>query len=429
VEHLSEQTIRSYHDRKLVPAELIAADDHLASCDECYQRQITDQPQIKQSIASLSEDLKSGESANGNHVSYETLAALVDDEIDEISREIAIVHLEVCQQCADELNALEELKQPAPASGVQPSSIGSPKERKQAFLSFLTWPRFALATTVIIISTVILFIVWRSSQQSSVEVVESNVSGSASPDPSIASSSPQLTPSPVVSPGILVALNDAGGEVTLDDTGRIEGLGDVTPSLIESVRRALRTEKLNIAPALSGLQGKTGTLMGRSSEGVPFRLLEPVGIVIRGDRPTFRWQPLKGATSYVVKVYDTDFNEVARSLSQPATSWRVAAPLGRGVVYTWQVTAFKDGEEIKSPTPPAGEARFSVVTAAKLGEIERTQKAHANSHLILGTLYAEAGLLQDAQREFRLLLRANPQSAIAQKLLQQVSRSNASGAR
>jgi hypothetical protein len=44
----------------------------------------------------------------------------------------------------------------------------------------------------------------------------------------------------------------------------------------------------------------------------------------------------------------------------------------------------------------------------------------AGSHLTLGGLYAQAGLLDDAERELQLLLRANPQSALAQKLLRGV---------
>lgn len=44
----------------------------------------------------------------------------------------------------------------------------------------------------------------------------------------------------------------------------------------------------------------------------------------------------------------------------------------------------------------------------------------AGSHLTLGVLYAQAGLLDDAERELQLLLRANPQSALAQKLLRGV---------
>jgi hypothetical protein len=37
--------------------------------------------------------------------------------------------------------------------------------------------------------------------------------------------------------------------------------------------------------------------------------------------------------------------------------------------------------------------------------------------LLLGLRYAQAGLLEDAEREFRALLAANPRSSIAKNLL------------
>jgi hypothetical protein len=39
---------------------------------------------------------------------------------------------------------------------------------------------------------------------------------------------------------------------------------------------------------------------------------------------------------------------------------------------------------------------------------------------VLGVLYAQAGLLDDAEREFSALLRANPKSEVARKLLSNV---------
>ena len=50
--------------------------------------------------------------------------------------------------------------------------------------------------------------------------------------------------------------------------------------------------------------------------------LSPSGTMIRKARPTLRWRPSKGATNYVVKVYDADRNEVATS-DLKGTSWTV----------------------------------------------------------------------------------------------------------
>ena len=137
-------------------------------------------------------------------------------------------------------------------------------------------------------------------------------------------------------------------------------------------------------------------------------------------QPAFRWSALEGATSYVVEVYDEQFKLVASSSELTARSWTIAKPLARGRVYSWQVKAIKDGQEVTSPRPPAPQAKFRVLDQAKANEIMQAKRAYPTSHLTLGLLYADAGLLREAEQEFRLLQRANPDSEIARKLLTQV---------
>jgi hypothetical protein len=45
------------------------------------------------------------------------------------------------------------------------------------------------------------------------------------------------------------------------------------------------------------------------------------------------------------------------------------------------------------------------------------KKAYPDSHLVLGILYAQSGLIDNAEQEFESLIRVNPKSNIAQKLL------------
>ena len=137
------------------------------------------------------------------------------------------------------------------------------------------------------------------------------------------------------------------------------------------------------------------------------------------DRPTFRWSPLKGATGYVVEVYDGDFNLVAASPQLTSHSWTAPA-LSRGRIYGWQVKAIKDSQEVTSPRPPAPQARFRILDHAKANELAKARRAYSSSHLALGLLYAEAGLLREAEQELRALQKANPDSEIARSLLSQV---------
>lgn len=160
--------------------------------------------------------------------------------------------------------------------------------------------------------------------------------------------------------------------------------------------------------------------MSSETQAGEFSVLDPVGSVLMSDRPTFRWSPLDGAAGYVVEVYDDSFNLVATSPQLTARSWAAPQTLPRGKVYSWQVTAVKDGQETKSPRPPAPQAKFRILDRAKADELSRARRAYPSSHLTLGLLYAEAGLLKESEQEFRLLQKANPGSELPRRLLRQV---------
>lgn len=415
MDHLSGQIINQHRERKLSPTQLLALDEHLAKCDQCHLLWVKENSDVNESATALYGDLLSSDPTADDHLSYEALEALVDNEASDVDREIAEVHLEACSRCTAELVALEELRDQKPIMAPAPEQAP-----RSSFFGRGNWPRLAVATFATFILATIVWIVWKS-QRSSVETTDTPIAVSVTPSPANVSS-PILTPSPSPSAEIVVSLHDAGGTVTLDNTGKIEGLDELPPTLNAAIKTALTTEQLNVGPAVAGLRGKGGTLMGSGNEGTPFRLLSPLGVVVQSDYPTFRWEPYEGATVYVVKVYDSNFKELATSLSQTATSWKIPATLPRGAVYIWQVTAIKDGEEIKSPIAPAPQARFRVLAQDRVNEIKRLQNVKPTSHLALGTLYAEAGLLADARREFRILLQANPGSKVVLKLLQEVNR-------
>ena len=89
-------------------------------------------------------------------------------------------------------------------------------------------------------------------------------------------------------------------------------------------------------------------------------------------------------------------------------------------VYSWQVSASKDGQEVSSPAPPAPEAKFKVLEQTQADELARVRQQVADSHLTLGLVYARAGLLDDAERELQALAEANRDSAVERNLLRSV---------
>jgi hypothetical protein len=58
-----------------------------------------------------------------------------------------------------------------------------------------------------------------------------------------------------------------------------------------------------------------------------------------------------------------------------------------------------------------------VLDQSKAEELSQLKRAASNSHLAIGLISVKEGLLDDAQREFETLAHANPKSAVAQKLL------------
>lgn len=231
-------------------------------------------------------------------------------------------------------------------------------------------------------------------------------------------------------PAALVALNDGGRRITLDRQGNLAGLEGLPGDLKRGVRAALARQRAPTPAALAALAGKAATLLGGPTDDVPFALRGPVGTFVAGDRPTFRWHSLPGATGYTVYVVEeASDREIASDLLPPGEgggerTWALPEslpPLRRGSVYRWYVIATRaGGEAVQSPGRAASLARFRVLEAGQASALERAREAAGGSHLALGVLYASAGLLDEAEREFRLLHAANPTSPVAQRLLASV---------
>ncbi len=414
--------------------ELLEAGDHIVACEMCRQR-LGDEPRERAAALSLRADL---EGAGMTHLDYESLAAYVDGELDEIDREIADSHLKLCAQCDAELNELRAfasgmaaypVKEYVPVTQLRLSE--KPPGLRERVQAFWRSPAFALSVQLASLGLVIALLLWAASLRSRNSLLQTAIDQQRqeneklrqdfqTANDSVADLQNQLArlkSSGPSSSSIVTTLNDGAGQVTLDKEGNVNGVAAPFQPL---VKEALTAQRIETPRMLAELAGKSGVLMGPADEGHPFALLGPVGTVVMSDRPTLRWRAPGGADSYVVKVYDADFNEVAVSpqLSEPA--WAVTRSLERGRIYSWQVTARVGDKEVISPVKPAPDARFMILDQAKANELANAKNAAEGSHLTLGVLYAQAGLLDDAERELQALLRANPQSTLAEKLLRSV---------
>jgi hypothetical protein len=164
----------------------------------------------------------------------------------------------------------------------------------------------------------------------------------------------------------------------------------------EILERALASGRLERAPILDGLIGKEGTLLGDAAKQPRLDLLNPVGTAILADEPILRWTPLDGALSYTVSVFDERFQKVQESPAVQTTEWKTP-PLPRGKVLNWQVTARTRTGTVRAPMPPAPEAKFRILDPEVGQRIEAIRRDHPGNPLLMVTLFAHEGLLDDAQ--------------------------------
>jgi hypothetical protein len=356
------------------------------------------------------------------HLTFEQMASFVDEAATREELQVVKDHLAWCEECETAVNDLRAFKDqvtPELERENRLSPMGAaPESRRRSLFTLMAsfWqkspaPIFG-STLAILLLAGAGWLGWRALQGSrrNPEVIVT------APTPGV---SPSSTPEGA-SAAVIARLNDGGGQVTLDSEGKLSGADHLPPAYRRLIESALSDKEIERSPLLAELtqpgsapRGDDGSRRGE------FSVIEPVGVVILSDHPTFRWSPLDGATGYTVEVYDQRFDLAATSPQVIDTSWVAPQSLKRGEIYYWQVKAVKDGREFKSPRRPSPQAKFRVLDASKAGELAQARRAYGSSHLTLGLLNAQAGLLDEAELEFRALLKANPDSALAHRLLKQ----------
>ena len=334
-----------------------------------------------------------------------------------------VSHIEQCADCAEEYRLVAAVKDWSteaaathPAAFPTQSTATVKKERWWQKFSLQNWqvPAFALAGLALLL---LAWFMWRSISPK--ELQREIANAPSTPAPTIPATT-LATPSATPEAPLIAQLQDGPRLVTLHQQGKLTGVDNLSPAQQQIVKEALTTQRIERSAMLAGLNRNGSALMSGSEEEKKFAVTAPVGKVELSDRPTFRWAALPNATGYVVEVYDEQFNLITSSPSLTTTAWTMPQSLKRGALYAWQVKANKDGQEITSPRPPAPQAKFRVLTQAKANELAQVRRSVGTSHLTLGLLYAEAGLLDEAEAEFRALQQANPNSPIARRLLANV---------
>ena len=424
MEHLSPRQVENYSQQQMHASELLTVGDHLEICETCRQR-VESAMNADSAFFALRAEAFAENGGLSTHLTPEQTADYVDKNLSGESLQIVSDHLTSCEQCVlavDDLRAFRNEIAPSLDREYRPAAVPVPVQTKSAwrarFASLFRVspvPAFGGAALAVLLLAVIAWLAWRTPGEREPQIAVGPTPLSQ-PSPSLA----PATPTPAAEPErvVVAQLNDGGRVLELDQEGKLSGADDLPAAYQNLVAKALSSQRIEKSSQLQGLTRPPSSLMSGDNQKDQFVVLAPAGTVLLTDKPAFRWSQMEGATGYVVEVYDDQFKLVATSPQLTDASWTTT--LARGKVYSWQVKALKDGQEFTSPQPPAPQAKFRIVDQAKANEIARARRVHGNSHLTLALLYADAGLIKEAEQELRLLRRANPNSDVARALLRSI---------
>jgi len=412
----------------LTEDEAAAAAVHMADCQDCHQRFVAELNHQRGSIP-FSFTLDPEFWFRDDHVDFDLLVALADETVDQDTQEIIGIHLKTCETCREDVRSFLAFRKTS--AGEMNVSYARPDyESIQNLAPAAPWWRgltrqsYAIAAVVLLAIAVLIGVIALNKRSGPLEASnkdQANTGAERNPDVSPSRSPDTVsTPTGVDYSAQVAKLNDAGGEVTIDKSGRVTGLDNVSETSRQYIARAALSEQVPPADVLRRLSGQQSGLRGDGNNGKAFKLLYPSRRVVTEDKPTFKWESLSGVTNYHVYVLDANGDQVAQSEELPPTQtqWRPPSPLRRGQILSWVVTALIDGKEIVSPSASTPEMKFAILSANDLNELNQLKKS--NSHLALGVFYSRAGLVSEAEREFQKLIQLNPQSALPRKLLQSV---------
>jgi len=418
--HLSTLQIKQLCVSALPEDELAAAALHTAECQVCDQRCIEELKRQRGPVP-FNFTLEPEFWFRNDHLEFDDLVGLAENTLDEETREIINIHLSTCESCREDVRSFLAFRKTTAAEmnvSYGPTNYEPNDDSRMAQWWQRLERRSVYAAAIVLVAVAVLIGVIALSRKS--DPFEANKQEQTNRD---SEHSPGISPPPAPSVedfAKVAILKDAGGEVTIDKDGRITGLDEVSENSRQYVARAALSEQIVPSDVLRHLAGEQGGLRGNDDGPQGFRLLYPVRRVITEARPVFRWESLPNVSSYRVYVLDQHGNQVSQSeeLSPTQTQWEAPAPLRRGQIFSWVVTALVDGKKVVSPSASAPEMKFAVLSRADLQELNHLKKS--NSHLALGVFSARVGLLNEAEREFEALVELNPQSELPRKLLQSV---------
>jgi hypothetical protein len=400
-EHLDKNLLQNYGNRQLNSADLISVVTHLESCEQCYKEFNEMFPQINQTTAEFNHAI-----INRNepfHLDYdEHLRPYIDETINKIDREIIESHLENCSACSHQVRDLREFKESLELKTIKTALANQAEE--SVWTKCRNWLYgnsriLAFASLLVALSLLGLFAFFNVPKPNDQVKIEPNINVAMPVQtPTTTPNVEVVTPTPKPEPSLI------------KPSPTVKNENVATPTPMPVAPQEPEIAGLKLPNYLKDLRTKTDNLRGNNDgRAEPIAILSPNGKVIRESSPMLVFRKSEGVESYEISIYDGSMQIKKETTS--ANSWRVPVSLQKGKLYEWQVSA-KSGDKNY-----LGFGKFYIVSQADENKIRA-----AKDQLQRGKAFAEAGLIDDAKREFQQYLKQNPDSQSAKKLLQQLNK-------
>lgn len=410
--HLSDSEIEAYRSRTASPKQLLAVNGHIFECDQCY-RLLESPDKLRMAYDAISHDFKAALLYRHEHLDYGQLAGYVDGTLEAKVRESVSTHIEQCEECASEVREVAALKT---RIETEADSQPVPPNRDRRATFWATWG-YRLAPGLAVLLVVFAFMFWAYSRRMHLRVVElKSVTARLEQENNDLRRQVEGTKARQTGSTSL-SLKDGNRQITISENGELVGLDTLPATYRDALKDALISGRVSIPPRPQTAIGQAGSRLGINPETEIFAVIFPAGTVVEDTRPVFEWQRLAGATSYTVFVQDLTTRAEIEGQPTPKTTWRPDKQFVRGHQYAWMVEANIDGQGVRSPASNKPFATFKVLDEQEAQGIGLARKTWESSHIVMGVIYAKAGLLDEAEKEFRELVAANPESFTARSLL------------
>ncbi len=149
---------------------------------------------------------------------------------------------------------------------------------------------------------------------------------------------------------------------------------------------------------------------------------------IEDTQPVFKWEPVEGASEYLVKLYrvlgeesvltESDIEEIPNALTVEGITASVGQPLEHGKQYLLTISALVTQPETQQVDRYQGEYRFYVLTETERERLDWARQNARTAPLTSAMIHLKLGYYEEAIR----LLDTHARDSIAQKWLEYAKR-------